>query len=230
MENNYYTKFYLGYTVTMPSLYFNRVLLVSKNVEHPDEEAKKVIMGQFGLLREQGRENVMLIKKSVEIAEAFGMGTMPLPKFPNDYFEWYAHFVKTYETKFEVTTVEYHCFFFARKVTEVLVNLSLIQTAIIITTESKDKINLFQEVNSWVKEMNLFAVLLMAPVIMLERHARKGCFEQLKNSIIAVASELGNMPLADSKDANVEKFTNKVDSSLQNLNTEFKVCVEALKG
>jgi hypothetical protein len=231
MGNGLYTKFYLGYSVCMPSLYFNRVLLVSKYTQHPDEQTRQVIAGQFNLLREQGRDNVTLIKKSVEIAENMGLATKPLPKFPNDYFDWHSHFVSSYESKFVVTTVEYHCFFFARKVTEAMVNLSLIQTALIITTGSEDKINLFQEINERVKELKIIAEMIQVPTIMLIRNTGNDCFEKLKLTVIAVGLELEKLAQINSRDTTaVDTFTSKTDFSLQDIDVQFKACVEVLKG
>ncbi len=228
MQNNYQI-FYAGYAATIPSMYFNRVLMVSQFAQHPDEEVRKAFQSQFNYLRGEGAPNVQLIKNAVDIAGVFEIGTKPMPRLPEEYFEWIKFYVDGFEKKFEITSTEYHSFTFARKTAEVMVNLGLMQTAILLTTQSQKKTNLFSSVEKLVAEFNSITLLMFAPTVMLVRATGKHCFDELKDLIVNGGEELSQLKIASANDDNIAKFTSKVDSLLHEINLSFQTCVSALK-
>src|SRR3989344_1441086 len=229
MSHNNFQIFYAGYAATMPSMYFNRVLMVSQFAQHSNEDVKAAMTGQFNYLREQGGPNVQLIKKAVDIAGTFEIGTKPMPRLPDDYFDWIKFYTEGFEKKFEITSTEYHSFIFARKATEAMVNLGLMQTALILTTHSKKNINLFADIEKWIKELSSITLLMFAPSIMLIRSTGKNCFEELKTLIVNGADELSQLNITQANEEGITKFTDKVDSLLHEINMLFQTCATALK-
>lgn len=228
MQNNYQL-FYAGYAATMPSMYFNRVLMVSQYAQHHDPAVKNIFTSQFNYLRELGAPNVQLIKKAVDIAGAFEIGTKPMPRLPDDYFDWIKFYNEGFEKKFEITSTEYHSFTFARKAAEAMVNLGLMQTAIILSSHSNKNINLFPDIEKWIKEFSSITLLMFAPSVMLIRTTGKNCFEELKTLIEKGSEELGQLNIKQANEEGIAKFTSKVDSLLHDINVSFQTCVAALK-
>lgn len=220
--------FYTGYAATMPGIYFNRVLLISQNIQNPDEKIKQAMLDYFEMLKTQGGDNVRLITLAADNCRKLGIDIKPLPKFPNDFFDWQADLVKGFNEKFGPVSLEYHCFHFALGATMALVNLSLIQSALVLGLKSEGRFNILKDVAVWIKEFDQFLFRVRVPSVFLENKTNLSVFKETYNVLERCQTDLTpKIPTSFDKDS-VDTFTALLDLYLKETGEQIKKCVGEL--
>lgn len=177
--------YYMAYAVT----YFNKVLIVSQLSAFTDKETVATRDKMMVELKESGSQFVTMIKEASNIASFLQIGTPPLPKFPDDYFNWVSATIKAFDNKYPVMTVEGMLFHTGFDLGNIGSNCSIINTCFEIENQTNLTINKTDQIQLLIKDIFNSDYILAGRSLLL---ARLGNIEFVREEWLKINQSLND--------------------------------------
>lgn len=144
--------FLAAYYIVYPATYFNKVLMVSELAQHPNPTVAAARDQWMKELKESGGQFVMQIKEAIKIAENFGIAYPPLPRFPEEYFNWVSELTQNFNQKFPSQSKEGLAFQLGFDLANTASNLSIMYASLFLQKETANVIDKTAQVQHLIKD------------------------------------------------------------------------------
>ncbi len=174
MNNNVKGSLLAGYYIAYPGTYFNKVLIISELAQHPDIKVAAVRDRWMQELKESGGQFVNQIGEAVKIANHFEVGAPPMPKFPNEYFDWAGGIYKAFKAKLLHGSSEVLAFDQGFHLANIASNCNIIKACLHLQLETNGVIEKTELINHLIIDSLNSDLLLGGGAILLSRSLNNG--------------------------------------------------------
>ena len=229
MMSQRFTLFYAGFTAYAPALYFNQLELIASCKNDEDEAVENYISTLSKEVGDKEFESISHLKTAISIAGSMEIEILPQPFNFEDYSAWLNHYTTCFEKEFPMGRIDHYYFLFARKISEISVNLGLLNTYVDLMTSSKGSMDLSRKIEKCLKDIEYILFKLMAAAALLSSEPRQNYFNVYYRSLCQEYLPFKDIDTKALEEADLKKLHGFAQDFDLVVMDGFKKCIGLLK-
>lgn len=230
MMSQRFTLFYAGFTAHAPALYFSQVQFLDDCRLTGESSLEKYISKLSDTIRDSRDESATHLKTAISVADHLEIEILPQPDTFEDYFNWLTHYIQCFETHYPMGRIDHYYFLYARKISEILLNVGLLETYIQFQlSEAGSPLDIHRKMDKCLKDTEYILFKLMAAAALLSSEPRQNYFNTFYRTLCQEFLPFKELELTALSASDL----NKLDGSLKEYNLVvmdgFKKCISLLK-
>lgn len=229
MMSQRFTLFYAGYTAYAPALYFHQLDFIDICRNEESEAVKNYISDCRNNLQSAEYECTTHIKTAASVAEHLDIEIPALPTNSQDYFQWLARYTESFEREFPMARIDHYYFLFARKISEIICNLGLLQVYLRFPVSAAVSFDLSRKTEKCLKDIEYILFKLMAAAALLSSEPRQNYFNVYYKAICQEFTPFKGIEAGSMEEPELRKLGAALAEYELSVMNGFKKCIGLLK-
>lgn len=223
-----YNLFSVGYSASLPHLYFSKLKIKETFPIHEDSEIQKLVSDYFQTFDKDKDANCKHLTNTIALAKDFDFHDFVTPHTSVDYFKWLDELVIAFEQLFPLSRIEHYYFLYARRIAELVKNMGLIKTYVDLQLNCKQTIEFTTKIESSIKDCEFIVFKLMAPAALLSSEPRQSCFNEFYKKIAESMQVFKELNIANASAQQLLMIRTEAENFSNMLTEGYDKCISAL--
>jgi hypothetical protein len=221
--------FSAGFCANAPALYYHQQDLAGQHGLLVHNSVSAAIGDILPALKQKEDVHLSQLRTALSIAREFEVDAPDLPANGEDYFDWFAAYVKAFEDSFPMSRIDHYYFLFGRKISEILVNLGLASSCLDLQLSLGNAVDLSRKTDKSIKDNEYILFKLIAPAALLSSEPRQNFFNVYYRSINGAFEPFRGLDVIALKEPEMRKLSSDLRAYGDEVLKGYRQCESQLK-